>query len=69
MVRRRRLSVAAALAGLLGAALGCASPTVVRVMDGREVEGRFISEYAYTLYAIGADAEAHKDLAMAPPGL
>jgi tetratricopeptide (TPR) repeat protein len=35
------------------------------VIDGREVEGRYISEYAYTLYAIGADAEAHKDLAMA----
>jgi tetratricopeptide (TPR) repeat protein len=58
----RRLSVTAVLAA---AALGCASPTVVRVIDGREVEGRFISEYAYTLYAIGADAEAHKDLATA----
>lgn len=55
--------VAAALALVsLGVGLGCSAPTVVRVMDGREVEGRFISEYAYTLYAIGADAEAHGDL-------
>lgn len=35
---------------------------MVRVIDGREVEGRFISEYAYTLYAIAIDAEAHGDL-------
>jgi tetratricopeptide (TPR) repeat protein len=54
------------IAALIAAApLGCAAQTVVRVIDGREIEGPFISEYAYTLYAIGADAEAHGDLATA----
>ncbi len=54
------------IAALVAAApLGCASQTVVRVIDGREIEGPFVSEYAYTLYAIGADAEAHGDLSTA----
>jgi Tfp pilus assembly protein PilF len=35
------------------------------MIDGRPVEGRFITEYAYALYAIAADAEAHGDLATA----
>lgn len=67
MVRQHKLALSAVLAAAAAAISGiaCVSPTVVRVIDGREVEGRFISEYAYTLYAIGADAEAHNDLATA----
>jgi tetratricopeptide (TPR) repeat protein len=41
---------------------GCAELTVARSVDGQVVEGRFISPRAYTLYAIGAEAEAHGDL-------
>lgn len=63
MARRRRITAGLAAAAI--AAIGCGSPTVVRVIDGREVEGRYVSEYAYTLYAIGADAEAKNDLGMA----
>ena len=37
---------------------GCAAPTVVRVVDGREVEGRFVSDYAYALYGRAAYEEA-----------
>jgi tetratricopeptide (TPR) repeat protein len=44
------------------AAAGCASPTVVRVVDGSAIEGRFISPRAYALYAIAADAEARGSL-------
>lgn len=48
------------LAPLVGTAVlaACAEPGVVRVIDGREVEGRFVNERAYALYAAGADAEA-----------
>lgn len=40
---------------------GCAGPTVIRVIDGRELPGRFVSDRAYALYARGADAEARGD--------
>lgn len=51
------------VAGLLAVALtGCGAPTVVRVIDGHPVEGRFISTAAYALYARGAEAEAAGDL-------
>jgi Tfp pilus assembly protein PilF len=41
---------------------GCPEAGVVRVMEGREVEGRFINERAYALYAVGAEAEVRGDL-------
>ncbi|MFT3769997.1 MAG: tetratricopeptide repeat protein [Minicystis sp.] len=41
---------------------GCGEPVVVRVVDGRPVPGRFISEQAYALYGHGAEAEASGDL-------
>ena len=41
---------------------GCTEAGVIRVIDGREVEGRFISEVAYAYYARGADSEARGDL-------
>jgi tetratricopeptide (TPR) repeat protein len=47
-----------ALGAMMLAAAGCAEPTVVRVFDGHEVEGRFIDERAYALYARAATAEA-----------
>jgi tetratricopeptide (TPR) repeat protein len=37
---------------------GCAEPTVVRVIDGHAVEGRFISGAAYALYARAVQEEA-----------
>src|SRR5262249_23687977 len=37
---------------------GCAEPTVVRVIDGHTVEGRFISSAAYALYARAVQEEA-----------
>lgn len=40
---------------------GCAEPTVLRVVDGREVRGRFVSEYAYALYGQAAYEEAMRD--------
>lgn len=51
---------ALALASLLGLA-GCAEPGVMRIVDGRAIEGRYISEAAYAYYARGADAEARGD--------
>lgn len=62
MTGRRRgfLFGSAVLAALFGA--GCTNPTVVRVVDGREVAGRFVSPRAYALYARGADAEAAGEL-------
>ncbi|APR79489.1 TPR repeat protein [Minicystis rosea] len=54
-------SVVALIAAVVLA--GCGEPVVVRVVDGRAVPGRFISEYAYALYGRGAEAEAHGDLA------
>ena len=41
---------AAILAGAATALAGCVEPGVVRLVDGREVEGRFVSERAYALY-------------------
>ncbi|AUX43755.1 hypothetical protein SOCE26_052100 [Sorangium cellulosum] len=58
---------AALLAPLVSLALvtGCGRTTVARAVDGQIIEGRFIAPRAYTLYAIGAEAEARGDLAMA----
>ena len=53
-----RLSPALACIALAG----CSEIGVVRVMEGREVEGRFINERAYALYAAGADAEVRGDM-------
>ncbi len=54
---------AIALGGLaIALAAGCASSGVVRVVDGRPVEGRFVSPRAYAYYARGASAEARGDL-------
>jgi tetratricopeptide (TPR) repeat protein len=44
---------------------GCGGTTVIRVVDGQPIAGRYISEYAYLLYAIAADAEARGDVSMA----
>ncbi|MEZ4308404.1 MAG: hypothetical protein R3F14_10210 [Polyangiaceae bacterium] len=35
---------------------------MIRVVDGREIEGRFVSPRAYALYARGAEAEARGEL-------
>ena len=43
-----------------GGLAGCAAPTVRRVVDGREVEGRFVSDYAYALYGRAAYEEAQR---------
>lgn len=61
----RRLLLATGARALVSGLLlaGCASPQVIRVIDGREVTGRFVSPEAYALYARGADAEARGDLA------
>ena len=48
----------AIVAIVAGGLAGCAAPTVVRVVDGRAIEGRFISEYAYALYGRAAYEEA-----------
>lgn len=50
---------------LLGALPACLQPTVVRMFEGREVAGRYISPRAYTYYAFGADAEARGELGAA----
>lgn len=48
---------------LLGAAAGCAAePRVVRVYDGRIVEGRYVSPEAYAAFLRGAMAEEAGDL-------
>lgn len=47
------------------AALGCAEPTVTRIVDGRPTEGRFISGAAYAFFARGAEAETAGDLGRA----
>lgn len=52
----RALGLVAAL--LASGSFGCASPRVVRVIEGHEVEGRFISEEAYAYYARAAQEEA-----------
>jgi tetratricopeptide (TPR) repeat protein len=59
-----RLTLAAAALALAG----CAQPTVVRMVDGQPVAGRFIEERAYALYAYAAEAEAHGDHARAAKG-
>ncbi len=58
----KRLAVMVAAAVALA---GCTTPTVIRVIDGREQPGRFVSARAYALYARGADAEARGDRASA----
>jgi tetratricopeptide (TPR) repeat protein len=40
------------------AATGCIRGEVVRVVDGVEIRGRFVSEWAYAAYAVGAELEA-----------
>ena len=55
-----RAPLAAALAGLT--LLGCAESSVVRGFHGREVKGRFISAWAYALYARASDGEARGEL-------
>ncbi len=62
--RSARCGAAFALAAL-GALAGCSEQGVVRVLDGRMVEGRFIDEHAYALYAVAAEAEARGDHALA----
>jgi tetratricopeptide (TPR) repeat protein len=49
---------------LLLLATGCASSrtSVIRVVDGEELPGRFVSHLAYTAYARGAVLEADGDL-------
>lgn len=59
----RRLSAAGTLALLcIAPSLACSSPTVIRVIDGHEIAGRFVSDRAYAMYARGAEAEARGDL-------
>ncbi len=52
---------------LLLLATGCSlgPTTVVRLVDGQEIDGRPVSESAYAAYANGALAEARGDLALA----
>jgi tetratricopeptide (TPR) repeat protein len=45
-------------AGAVGAVSGCAEPSVVRVINGHQVTGRFISGAAYALYARAVQEEA-----------
>lgn len=58
------VAFAAALLGIACSAVtGCgAEPRVVRVYDGRVVQGRYISPEAYSLFLRGALAEAGGDL-------
>jgi len=59
---KARVSVLASLALMaLGGLAGCGDPTVIRIIDGKPVEGRFIPYEAYAYYARGADFEAHGD--------
>src|SRR5262245_24637453 len=44
---------------------GCAAPGVVRVVDGHEIEGRFISDDAYALYGKAANEAASGEPARA----
>ena len=53
-------AIAAMVAALLASA--CGPMKVVRVIDGREVVGRFVSARAYAMYARGAEAEARGEL-------
>jgi tetratricopeptide (TPR) repeat protein len=56
------------LAGLALALAACADTTVVRIVDGRPVPGRYIPDDAYALYLWAAEAEAQGDLAGARRG-
>jgi tetratricopeptide (TPR) repeat protein len=60
------LLFASALSGWGGLAFplsGCLGrPTVVRVVDGRPIEGRFINSHTYSLYARGAYHEQRGEL-------
>jgi tetratricopeptide (TPR) repeat protein len=58
----RRAATWSWLLAALALATGCARPQVVRLVEGREVEGRFIDEEAYALFASAAEAEARADL-------
>ncbi|WP_437738450.1 tetratricopeptide repeat protein [Sorangium sp. So ce1335] len=62
---RAALPRAAAGLALLAAGAGCAAPRVARSVDGHVLVGRHIDARSYTLYAIGAEAEARGDLATA----
>lgn len=42
------------------ALLGCGGGGVVRVVDGEEIRGRFVSDWAYAAYALGAEWEARE---------
>jgi len=64
-MRRRPALGAAVLAALTAALAGCPSARVTRVVDGLEIEGRFVSPRAYAAYAEGAEAEARGRLAEA----
>lgn len=55
-------------AALAASLVACGAPTVPRIVDGREVRGRFVMPAAYALYATAADAEAHGDLEAALQG-
>lgn len=60
-MRLRDLAALFILGALGAGGIACTPTTVVRVIDGREVRGRFVSDRAYALYARGAEAEARKD--------
>ena len=58
------------LAPLLSLGLaGCAESGVVRVFDGREVLGPYISELAYAAYAEAEERAAHGEVAEAMSAL
>jgi tetratricopeptide (TPR) repeat protein len=61
-VRLTRLAAPACAYLVLATVTGCTSSTVVRVIDGTPVAGRFVSDRAYAYYARAADAEARGDL-------
>lgn len=60
--RAGRIEIALLLAIGAAGSIACSPASVVRVIDGREIAGRYVSERAYALYARGADAEARGDL-------
>jgi tetratricopeptide (TPR) repeat protein len=57
-----RLSAALAVAWLSLCLAGCAESGVVRVFDGREVLGPYISETAYSAYAEAAERTARGEV-------
>jgi hypothetical protein len=67
--RRALVAITIAITIVAGGLTGCAGPTVVRVVDGREVLGRFVSDYAYALYGRAAYEEAQIDQAGAAGGI